>query len=356
MSIANPPPLQPMLARLMGETTEKTPFWLMRQAGRYLPEYQAVRQKAGGFLELCLNPDLASQVTLQPIERFDMDGAILFSDILILAYGLGQNLRFDEGIGPILTPIRDLSGIHALNHSGFESKIAPVLETIKNLKRALTPSKTLIGFAGAPWTVTSYMIEGKTSRDFRHSKQFAFTQPDQFQILLDMVTDHTIIYLTRQIEAGVDCVQIFDSWAGMLDEESFTHFVIKPTQKIISALKTRFPACPIICFPRHAGLLLENFCQACPADAINLDPSVPLDVALKLKETHIVQGNLDPIRLLSGGPDLEKTILRWLDKMGNNRYIFNLGHGILPETPPEHVTRLAKVIKDHGIGNDALSK
>ena len=338
---------KPLLDCLRGNQTDKIPFWLMRQAGRYLPEYQEIRKKAGGFLEMCLTPDLACTVTLQPIERFGFDAAILFSDILIVPYALGQSLRFDEGIGPILEPIRDEKAINALKHKDFIAKIAPVLETIHLLKKSLPANKTLIGFAGAPWTVTAYMIEGKTSRDFINGKKLAFAEPEQFQKLLDIITDHTILYLSEQIKAGADCIQIFDSWAGMLDEQSFYKYVIKPTQKIIDTLKSQFPECPIICFPRQAGLMLEIYSQSCAADAISLDSSVPLNTAQKIQKNKIVQGNLDPVWLLEGGKGMENTLIRLLDKLGKDRYIFNLGHGILPQTPTDHVKKLCDIIQNY---------
>ena len=340
---------KPLLDCLRGEKTEKIPFWLMRQAGRYLPEYQEIRKKAGGFMEMCLTPERAAIVTLQPIERFDFDAAILFSDILIVPYGLGQDLRFDEGIGPILTPIRDGTGLAKLDRSNFLSKISPICETLKIIKGKIAHNKTLIGFAGAPWTVASYMVEGKTSRDFTHSKNFAFTKPDQFQILIDLITESTIVYLGEQIKTGADCVQIFDSWAGMLDEFSFNQYVIKPTILIVNALKKQFPTIPIICFPRQAGLMLERYCQAIDADAISLDTSVPIESAKKIQKDKIIQGNLDPVWLVAGGKLMEDAILKLLDSLGKDGYIFNLGHGILPNTPPENVARLSKIIKDYQI-------
>ena len=347
MTEQTPPTTKPLLNCLRGNKTEKIPFWLMRQAGRYLPEYQEIRKKAGGFLEMCLTPELACAVTLQPIERYDFDAAILFSDILIVPYALGQALRFDEGIGPILEPIRDVNAINALIKNDFMTKIAPVLQTLHLLKKSLPAHKTLIGFAGAPWTVTSYMIEGKTSRDFTNSKKFAFSEPEQFQKLLDIITDNTILYLSEQIKAGADCIQIFDSWAGMLDEQSFYKYVIKPTQKIIDSLKKQFPDCPIICFPRQAGLMLEIYSQSCAADALSLDSSVPIAMAQKIQKNKIIQGNLDPVWLLEGGKGMENALIRLLDKLGKDRYIFNLGHGILPQTPTNHVKKLCDIIQNY---------
>jgi uroporphyrinogen decarboxylase len=338
---------KPLLAALCGQETPTIPFWLMRQAGRYLPEYRELRKSAGSFLNLCLAPDQAARITLQPIERYGMDGAILFSDILIVPYGLGQSLAFKEGEGPVLEPIRDGAALARLSGPGFHDRAAPVYETVRLVKAALPAHVTLLGFAGSPWTVASYMVEGGTSRDFETVKRFAFTDPNGFQRLIDLVVATTIEYLAAQIEAGAEAVQLFDSWCGVLAETEFDRWVIAPNKAIVTALNQRFPHIPVIAFPRGAGLNYERFARAVGQDALGLDTMVPLDGASKLQEICTVQGNLDPLALLAGGEAMDGAVKRLLDGLGGAPYVFNLGHGVMQETPPEHVARLAKLIAGH---------
>lgn len=339
---------KPLLAALCGQQTPTIPFWLMRQAGRYLPEYRELRKSAGSFLNLCLAPDQAARITLQPIERYGMDGAILFSDILIVPYGLGQSLAFKEGEGPVLEPIRDAAGLARLSDTGFHDRVAPVYETVRLVKAALPSAVTMLGFAGSPWTVASYMVEGGTSRDFDAVKRFAFTDPTGFQKLIDLVVETTISYLAAQIEAGAEAVQLFDSWCGVLAETEFDRWVIAPNKAIVTALNARFPHIPVIAFPRGAGLNYERFAKAVGPDALGLDTMVPLEAALKLQQICAVQGNLDPLALLAGGEAMDSAVRRLLDGLGRAPYVFNLGHGVMQETPPDHVARLTTLIRDHG--------
>ncbi len=341
---------KPLLAALCGQKTATIPFWLMRQAGRYLPEYRELRKSAGSFLNLCLAPDQAARITLQPIERYGMDGAILFSDILIVPYGLGQSLAFKEGEGPVLEPIRDAAGLARLSAAGFHDRAAPVYETVRLVKAALPPGVTMLGFAGSPWTVASYMVEGGTSRDFDAVKRFAFTDPTGFQKLIDLVVDTTITYLAAQIDAGAEAVQLFDSWCGVLAETEFDRWVIAPNKAIVTALNQRFPHIPVIAFPRGAGLNYERFAKTVGPDALGLDTMVPLEAASKLQQICAVQGNLDPLALLAGGEAMDSAVRRLLDGLGQAPYVFNLGHGVMQETPPEHVARLTKLVREHGQG------
>jgi uroporphyrinogen decarboxylase len=336
---------KPLLATLLGQPTTKVPFWLMRQAGRYLPEYRALRAKAGSFLDLCLNPEFAAEVTVQPIRRYGMDGAILFSDILIVPFGLGQKLEFKEGEGPKLNPITSAS---TLSMTGFHDRVEAVYETVKRVRPMLPGEVTFLGFAGSPWTVASYMIEGGSSRDFEIVKRFALSQPDAFQGIIDLVVEATVEYLVAQADAGVDAVQLFDSWCGVLDESEFDRWVIAPNQAIVSKFKARRPNIPVIAFPRGAALNYARFAATVGADAIGLDTTVPMSAAQLLQKTLPVQGNLDPITLLVGGDALDRAVMRILNALGPGPFIFNLGHGVVPPTPPEHVARVTELIRAYG--------
>jgi uroporphyrinogen decarboxylase len=341
------PTSQKSLVRaLKGESLQPPPLWLMRQAGRYLPEYREIRGNVSGFLELCYTPELAVEVTLQPIRRYGFDAAILFSDILVIPDALGQAVRFEEGEGPKLDPVRDMAGIEALSEAGLHEHLAPVYETVRRLSVELPPEVTLIGFAGAPWTVATYMVEGGSSRDFVNARQWGLFDPDGFSRLIDLVTQATIAYLCRQVEAGAEVLQIFDSWAGVLSEGEFVKWVIAPTAKIVSTVRARHPDIPIIGFPRGAGVLYERYVVETGVDAVSLDSTVPLDWAARhLQDKVALQGNLDPLLLLGGGDDMVREIRRILELLGSGPFLFNLGHGIIKETPPDNVARLVEVVR-----------
>lgn len=338
---------KPLLRALAGETLSTTPWWLMRQAGRYLPEYRQIRSKARDFIELCLTPELAAEVTLQPVRRYSMDGAILFSDILMLPYALGQRLAFREGEGPVLEPIEDRAGIGRLDLGRALPGLEPVLETVRQVRAMLGPRTALIGFAGSPWTVATYMVEGGGSRDFRQIKSWAYRDPEGFATLIKVLVEGTIEYLAGQIEAGAELVQLFDSWAGVLPEAAFGRWVIEPTQRIVATLKRRFPDCPVIGFPRSAGLLYERYVSETGVDGIGLDTVVPTGYATEvLQPLAAVQGNLDPVLLMAGGAALEHAVMGLRRAFGRGPYVFNLGHGVLPETPPENVEVLARLLAE----------
>ncbi len=334
-----------MIKALRGEKTKRPPIWLMRQAGRYLPEYRATRQKAKGFLELCYNPELATEVTLQPIHRFGFDASILFSDILVVPHALGQKVWFEEGQGPKLDRLQKADDIRKLNTENFHSHLEPVYETIERLKERLPQETTLIGFAGAPWTVVSYMIEGGSSKDYTQSKTWAFSNEESFKKLIDLVTIATADYLIEQINRGAETVQIFDSWAGVWPEEYLKKWCLNPCKDIIKAIKKVHPDIPVILFPRMVGSAYKIFAQHSGADALSLDTTVPLSWACsELQKNVTIQGNLDPLVLVAGGQTLDQEVDRILNHLSNGPFIFNLGHGIVPQTPPEHVAQLIERI------------
>ena len=333
-----------VLEVLSGKTLTPPPIWLMRQAGRYLPEYRAVRAKAGSFLDLCYTPDFAVEVTLQPIRRYGFDAAILFSDILVVPDGLKRNVRFEEGQGPRMDPI-DEDGIGRLRPDGVIAHLAPVFETVARLRRELPTDTTLLGFCGAPWTVATYMIAGRGTPDQAPARLFAYRHPKAFERLLTLLADISADYLVEQIDAGADAVQIFDSWAGVLGEEEFQRFAIEPVRRMIASVRARRPSARIIAFAKGAGLLLKNYRQATGADAIGLDWSVPLSFAAELQKDGPVQGNLDPVRVVAGGAALEHGTDRILDVLGQGPLIFNLGHGITPDADPDHVAALVARVR-----------
>jgi uroporphyrinogen decarboxylase len=345
----NSRPAKPLLRALAGETMPSPPWWLMRQAGRYLPEYRAVRRQVPDFVALCSNPMLAAELTLQPIRRYGMDGAILFSDILMLPHALGQPLAFRDGEGPVLEPIRDTSGIGRLDLARASRRLAPVFEAVNRVAAALGRQTALIGFAGSPWTVATYMVEGGASRDFRRVKGWSYRDPAGFGALIDLLIEGTVLVLTGQIEAGAEVVQLFDSWAGVLPEPGFERWVIGPTMRIVTALRLRFPNHPIIGFPRGAGVLYERYVKESGVDAVGLDPSVPAAFAVaRLRPFATVQGNLDPVLLWDGGAALEEAVAAQRRMLGGGPWVFNLGHGVLPETPPENVATLARLLARPG--------
>ncbi|WP_207456001.1 uroporphyrinogen decarboxylase [Azospirillum sp. SYSU D00513] len=335
-----------MLAALAGETRQRPPFWLMRQAGRYLPEYRELRAKAGSFLDLCYNPAFATEVTLQPLRRYGMDAAILFSDILVVPHALGQPLDYVEGEGPKLDPVRNAEGLSRLSAAELHERLAPVYETVRRLTRELPEDTTLIGFAGAPWTVACYMVEGGGTKEFAHVKRWAYGDPQGFQALIDLLVDATVDYLSAQIEAGAEAVQVFDSWAGVLPADPFRRWVIEPTRRIVERLRARHPGVPVIGFPRGAGLFYVEYVEKTGVTAVGLDTTLPTDWAARELQTRLpVQGNLDPIMLAAGGDALRTAATGILADLAGGPFVFNLGHGVIQTTPPDHVAELARLIK-----------
>jgi uroporphyrinogen decarboxylase len=337
---------KPFLRALRGETITPPPFWLMRQAGRYLPEYREVRASANGFLDLCYTPEKATEVTLQPLRRYGFDAAILFSDILVVPDALGQSVAFREGEGPMLTPIRTAEALAKLSLDGLKTHLAPVFETVRRLSTAIPKTTALIGFAGAPWTVATYMVEGSGSKDFVETKRLAYGQPKIFQALIDLLVQATGDYLIAQIDHGAEAIQLFDSWAGALPEDQFAKWVIAPTRSLVARLKSERPGIPIIGFPKGAGALYETYVDQTGVDAVSLDTGIPLSWAVKTLQSKVtIQGNLDPILLVAGGEALDQAIDRILETCSRGPFVFNLGHGIVPSTPPENVARLAERVK-----------
>jgi uroporphyrinogen decarboxylase len=331
---------------LKGETLARPPFWLMRQAGRYLPEYRATRAQAGSFLDLCFAPELAVEVTLQPLRRYGMDAAILFSDILVVPYALGQRLDYVEGEGPQLDPVRDAAELNRLSTKDFHERLAPVYETVRRLSSAIPETTALIGFAGSPWTVACYMVEGCGSKEYAKVKKFAYGDPQGFQALIDLLVRVTADYLNAQIEAGAEAVQVFDSWAGVLPAPEFRRWVIEPTARLVELIKAKHPHVPVIGFPRGAGEMYKEYAEVSGVSALGLDTTVPPEWAAAELQTKLpVQGNLDPIMLVAGGEALRNSAIGILRTLSNGPFVFNLGHGVVQSTPPEHVGQLAALVK-----------
>ena len=339
-------PTQRLLQVFGGEALSPPPLWLMRQAGRYLPEYRETRQKAGGFLDLCYNPALAAEVTLQPIRRYGFDAAILFADILLVPDALGQRVRFVEKEGPRLDPIRTGHDVAQLREKNAHAKYAIVAETVARLRQDLAKDTALIGFCGAPWTVATYMIAGQGSTDQADARLLAYRDPATFAALIALLVRSSIDYLCLQIEAGAGVIQIFDSWAGSLPDDQFEAWVIGPTRQIVDAVKARFPGVPIIGFPRGAGVRAFSYVERTGVDGIGCDTAMPLEVIRKtLSGKTVVQGNLDPLLLVAGGSALDRRVDEIIGMLGCNPFIFNLGHGIVPETPPDNVARLVARVR-----------
>jgi uroporphyrinogen decarboxylase len=335
---------KPLLTVLNGGNPGKMPIWLMRQAGRYLPEYRALRADKGGFLELVYDTDAAAEVTLQPIRRFGFDGAILFSDILIVPYALGQDLRFEAGEGPRLSPPLIDAAFASLE--AVPERLEAVYRTVDKVKRALPPETTFLGFAGSPWTVATYMIAGKGSKEQADARRYAYRDPAAFQEIIDAVADMTVDYLSGQVEAGVEAVQLFDSWAGSLAPAQFEQWVIAPNAGIVAAFKARHPDIPVIGFPKGAGGKLPAYARETGVDALGLDETVdPAWAHSALPAGLPVQGNLDPLALIAGGDALEKAVARIISALEDRPHIFNLGHGILPDTPIAHVEQLLQLVR-----------
>ena len=327
-----------------GKVISPPPLWLMRQAGRYLPEYRETRAKAGGFLDLCYTPDYAVEVTLQPIRRYGFDAAILFSDILVIPDAIDRNVRFEEGHGPLLDPI-DVDGILGLAGRGLGNKLEPVYETVRRLRVELPDETTLLGFCGAPWTVATYMIAGHGTPDQAPARLFAYQHPKEFAWLLDYLADLSAEYLIHQIDAGADAVQIFDSWAGVLGEKEFADYAVKPVRRIVDKLRAARPGAKVIAFAKGAGYQLKTYRQGTDANVIGLDWSVPLAFAQELQKDGAVQGNLDPMRVVAGGQALDEGIDAILQALGNGPLIFNLGHGITPQADLENVAQLVRRVR-----------
>lgn len=336
---------------LAGEQTDRIPLWFMRQAGRYLPEYRELRANKGGFLDMAYDPKAACEVTMQPIRRYEMDAAIIFSDILVIPHALGQHLEFVKGEGPKLDPIRDGEGLKALSYSNFAKTLAPVYEALRQTRSALASEgfhdTALIGFAGSPWTVATYMVEGGGSKDFMHVKKFAFSDPDNFQRMIDMLVEATSAYLIEKVNAGAECLQLFDSWSGALDIDGFKRWVIRPTQQIVTTVKQAHPNIPIIGFPKGAGQNYLAYVNETGIDAVGLDTAVNTKWAASVLQNQMpVQGNLDPIALLAGGDAMKMAAERIISDLSGGRFVFNLGHGINKETPPEHVEQLVEFVRN----------
>lgn len=339
------PPKRKLLRVLDGEAFEVPPVWLMRQAGRYLPEYREIRARANGFLDLCYTPELAIEVTLQPIRRFGFDAAILFSDILVVPDALGRLVRFAEGEGPLLEPISE-KAIDALDGRDALAHLRPVLETVAGVRAALPQETTLLGFCGAPWTVATYMIAGRGTPDQAPARLFSYRHPDAFEKLLTLLADVSADYLVAQLRAGADAVQIFDSWAGVLDEASFARWCVAPARRIVDRVRSQVGDARIIGFPKGAGSLCADYREQTGVTAIGLDWTVPLAAARELQRGGAVQGNLDPVRLVAGGRALDEGVERILDALAGGPLVFNLGHGITPDAPIGHVEQLLRRIRD----------
>lgn len=337
----------PLLETLRGTNVSRRPIWLMRQAGRYLPEYRALRAEKGGFLELVYDSAAAAEITIQPLKRFGFDGAILFSDILIVPYAMGQDLKFLAGEGPHLSPkLADaaLEGLEAV-----PERLSPIYETVRQVKANLAPEVTMLGFAGSPWTVATYMVAGEGSRDQHVTREYAYRDPEAFQAIVDAIVAVTVDYLSGQVEAGAEALQLFDSWAGSLSPTQYERWVITPNATIAAEMKRRHPLIPLIGFPKGSGEKLSAYARETGVDAIGVDETIdPLWAAKALPEGMPVQGNLDPLLLLSGGEELDRQARRVLDAFAERPHVFNLGHGIGQTTPIANVERLIKVVRAWG--------
>jgi uroporphyrinogen decarboxylase len=333
-----------LLAVLKGERFDPPPIWLMRQAGRYLPEYRQLRAHKGSFLDLVYDSDAAAEVTLQPLQRFDFDAAILFSDILIVPFAIGQNLSFVAGEGPRLTPTLGSAGLDSLTPA--LTRLEPVYETVRKVKARLSPSTALIGFAGAPWTVATYMIAGQGSRDQGETRRLAYSDPERFAAIVGRIEDVTFGYLSGQVEAGAEVLQLFDSWAGSLAPAQFERWVIAPTARLVERLKAEHPGVPVVGFPKGAGGKLRAYAGETGVDCVGVDETVdPLWANRELPAGFPVQGNLDPLALIARGEQMRDAVRRIVDAFRDRPHIFNLGHGILPDTPVENVEQLVALVK-----------
>jgi uroporphyrinogen decarboxylase len=337
---------KPLIDVLNGGSRKPPPVWLMRQAGRYLPEYRALREKAGSFLELVYNPELAAEVTLQPLRRFGFDAAILFSDILVVPHALGQRVTFAAGEGPLLDPIKDRTDFERLTSEIDHAVLAPVYETVRRVKTALPPGAALLGFCGAPWTVATYMVAGRGTPDQAPARLFAYRDAAAFDVLMDVLVEASASYLVRQLQAGADAVQIFDTWAGVLPPEQFARWCIAPTRRIVTMVRLQVPGAKIIGFPRGANSQLPRYVAETGVDAAGLDWMIDRDFARERVQSLVpVQGNLDPLVLLAGGVALDRAVDAIMTAFAGGPFVFNLGHGILPETPIAHVEQMLKRVR-----------
>jgi uroporphyrinogen decarboxylase len=336
---------KPFLSVMNGKVVARPPIWLMRQAGRYLPEYRALRAQAGSFWAMCMDPHLATEITLQPIRRFGFDAAIIFSDILTIPYALGRTVRFDEGKGPLLEPVNSAS---PLDHDpgAWRRKLEPAYETIRCVRRQLPAEIALLGFAGAPWTLATYLAAGRGGDDQRAAKLWGYCEPESFASLLALIGDCVAQHLVAQIEAGADAVQIFDSWAGGLPDEAYLRWVVQPTSRVVDIVRQTCPGAKIIGFPRASSLAgYELYAAETGVDGVSVDTGAPMRWLSDFARATIVQGNLDPVLLLTGGEAMQKAVAEILQQMRGKRFIFNLGHGVLPETPVEHVAELVRLVR-----------
>jgi uroporphyrinogen decarboxylase len=338
--------VKPLVEVLSGQRQPMPPLWMMRQAGRYLPEYREVRAKAGGFLDLCFTPELAAEVTLQPIRRFNFDAAIIFSDILVIPYALGRSVRFEVGEGPRLDPLDAPDKVATLAAEADFSKLEPVFEALRRVRSELDPKIALIGFCGAPWTVATYMVAGQGTPDQAPARMMAYRHPEAFSKIIDTVVENSIIYLLGQLKAGADVLQIFDTWAGVLPPREFERWSIEPTRRIVEGVRQKAPGAKIIGFPRGAGALLPSYVEATGVDAVSIDwATEPSLIREKVQSRVAVQGNLDPLVLIAGGAALDQSIDDVLSNYAADRLIFNLGHGIQPETPIAHVEQMVRRVR-----------
>jgi uroporphyrinogen decarboxylase len=339
---------KPFVEVLTGRRQAVPPIWMMRQAGRYLPEYREVRAKAGGFLDLCFTPEFAAEVTLQPIRRFNFDAAIIFSDILVIPYALGRAVRFEDGEGPRLDPLDTPDEVATLSATADFSKLEPVYEALRRVRRELDAKIALIGFCGAPWTVATYMVAGQGTRDQAPARMMAYNHPDAFATIIDALVENSINYLIGQLNAGADVLQIFDTWAGVLPPREFQRWSVEPTKRIVEGVRARVPGAKIIGFPRGAGALLPCYVEATGVDAVSIDwTAEPSLIRERVQSRVAVQGNLDPLALIAGGTALDRAIDDVLADYAQGRLIFNLGHGIQPETPIAHVEQMVKRVRGY---------
>ena len=340
--------IKPFLEVLSGRRQAVPPIWMMRQAGRYLPEYRELRAKAGGFLDLCFTPDYAVEITLQPIRRFAFDAAVIFSDILVIPYALGRSVRFEAGEGPRLDPLDTPDKVATLAREADMTKLEPVFETLRRVKRELDPKIALIGFCGAPWTVATYMVAGQGTPDQAPARMMAYNHPDAFARIIDVLVENSIRYLLGQIKAGADVLQIFDTWAGVLPPREFARWSIEPTKRIVEGVRREVPDAKIIGFPRGAGALLPSYVEATGVDAVSIDwTAEPSLIRERVQNRVAVQGNLDPLALIAGGAALDRAVDDVLTNYAGGRLIFNLGHGIQQETPIAHVEQMIARVRNH---------
>jgi uroporphyrinogen decarboxylase len=337
---------KPFIDVLSGQRQAIPPMWMMRQAGRYLPEYREVRAKAGGFLDLCFNPELAAEVTLQPIRRFSFNAAIIFSDILVIPYALGRSVRFEVGEGPRLEPLADPAKVGTLATRADLGKLAPVFEALRIVRAELAPEVALIGFCGAPWTVATYMVAGQGTPDQAPARMMAYRHPEAFAKIIDVLVESSIEYLLAQLAAGADALQIFDTWAGVLPPAEFARWSVEPTRRIVEGVRAKVPDAKIIGFPRGAGAQLPAYVEATGVNAVSIDwTAEPGFIRERVQSKVAVQGNLDPLVLITGGAALDRAIDDVLGNFAQGRFIFNLGHGIQPETPIAHVEQMLKRVR-----------